>query len=64
MDNKDKDKKLGYVSENLAVPEIHVDNHEEEDDVDNDDGSGIVYDNLAFPEIKIHNKNKDKKEKK
>ncbi|MCQ2496524.1 MAG: hypothetical protein MJ131_08030 [Lachnospiraceae bacterium] len=51
MENK---KKLDFHTDNLAVPEITVD---EEDasvsDSDEDNENDVVYDNLAFPEIHI-----------
>ena len=53
---KDKKHKIDYFSENLAVPEIHVDSADEASDNDIDE---MVFDNLAIPEIKIrHKKNK------
>lgn len=59
---KDKKHKIDYFSENLAVPEIHVDSADEASDNDTDDNDSVdemVFDNLAIPEIKIrHKKNK------
>lgn len=48
---KDKKMHLTFEAENLAVPEIHT--NEAEDDKNNAEksDSGIVYDNLAMPEI-------------
>ena len=52
---KDKKHKIDYFSENLAVPEIHVESADEA----SDNGDEMVFDNLAIPEIKIrHKKNK------
>ncbi len=53
---KDKKHKLEFFSENLAVPEVHVDDPEndkpEEDDELHSEGE-FVYDNLAVPEINL-----------
>lgn len=57
-----KKKILGYFSENLAVPEIHVDNSvktEENENEEQDNGSEVVFDNLAVPEIKFHHRHKN-----
>lgn len=62
MKNKsDKNQKLDYFSENLAVPEVHVNNSGELPDSPEAENSKdeVVFENLAFPEIKIHRK-KDK----
>ena len=53
---KDKKQKLGFLSENLAVPEIHVDTPKnampaEDDEIDSK--GEFVYDNLAIPEINL-----------
>ena len=48
---KDKKHKIDYFSENLAVPEIHVDSADEASDNDiddNDSGDEMVFDNLAI----------------
>lgn len=53
---KDKKQKLEFFTENLAVPEVHVDvpenNVPEGDDELHSDGE-FVYDNLAIPEINL-----------
>lgn len=59
----DKKHKIDYFSENLAVPEIHVDSDDEQDDSaadENDSGGEMIFDNLAIPEIKIRRKKTDK----
>ena len=55
---KDKNQKLDYFSENLAVPEVHVNDQDNvTDTVENEDTKDeVVCENLAFPEIKIHKK--------
>ena len=48
---KDKKHKIDYFSENLAVPEIHVDSADEASDNDiddNDSGDEMMFDNLAI----------------
>ena len=42
-------------TENLAVPEVHID---KEETTDTDDTETITYDNVAVPEIHIKRKNK------
>ncbi len=57
MKNKnDKNQKLDYFSENLAVPEVHVGGSGDADEAPEDDSGRdeVVFENLAFPEIKIH----------
>ncbi|WP_294408855.1 hypothetical protein [uncultured Ruminococcus sp.] len=54
---KGKNKHLDYSTENLAFPEVHIDNDtkEETDKSEADDktsGGDMVFDNLAIPEIK------------
>ena len=44
-------------TENLAVPEVHIDKDVEEA-TDTDDTETITYDNVAVPEIHIKRKNK------
>ncbi len=63
MKDKDKNRKLDYFSENLAVPEIHVDTlkHSAENDEEQDSGSDVIFENLAIPEVKLKNPAKHKK---
>lgn len=56
-----KNKHLDCYTDNLAFPEVHVEDVKtEHDENENDDGSGVVFDNLAIPEIKINPKKKKK----
>lgn len=45
-------------TENLAVPEVHIDKEDVEEATDTDDTETITYDNVAVPEIHIKRKNK------
>ena len=40
-------------TENLAVPEVHIDKEDVEETTDTDDTETITYDNVAVPEIHI-----------
>lgn len=64
MDKKKKTN-LKIETENLAVPEIHVDDEElfEDDDLTKG-GNGILYENLAVPEIIIKPTKKSGNDKK
>ena len=56
-----KNKHLDCYTDNLAFPEVHVEDVKtEHDENENDDGSGVIFDNLAIPEIKINPKTKKK----
>lgn len=55
MKNREK-MHLTFESENLAVPEIHTNEDEEEKDTNDSEESRVVYDNLAMPEIIIRHK--------
>lgn len=56
-----KNKHLDCYTDNLAFPEVHVEDVKtEHDENENDDGSGVIFDNLAIPEIKINPKKKKK----
>ena len=44
-------------TENLAVPEVHIDKEDVEETTDTDDTETITYDNVAVPEIHIKRKN-------
>lgn len=56
-----KNKHLDCYTDNLAFPEVHVEDVKtENDENENDDGSGVIFDNLAIPEIKINTKKKKK----
>ena len=56
-----KNKHLDCYTDNLAFPEVHVEDVKtEHDETENDDGSGVIFDNLAIPEIKINPKKKKK----
>lgn len=41
-------------TENLAVPEVHIDKEDVEETTDTDDTETITYDNVAVPEIHIN----------
>lgn len=52
-----KNKHLDCYTDNLAFPEVHVEDVKtEHDENENDDESGVIFDNLAIPEIKIKSK--------
>jgi len=55
MKNREK-MHLTFESENLAVPEIHTNEDEEEKDINDSEENRVVYDNLAMPEIIIRHK--------
>lgn len=56
-----KNKHLDCYTDNLAFPEVHVEDVKtEHDENENDDGPGVIFDNLAIPEIKINPKKKKK----
>lgn len=56
-----KNKHLDCYTDNLAFPEVHVEDVKtEHDENENDDGSDVIFDNLAIPEIKINPKKKKK----
>ena len=61
MDKKKKTN-LKIETENLAVPEIHVDDEELSDLAESD--NGILYENLAVPEIIIKPTKKSGNDKK
>ena len=63
--NKKKKTNLKLETENLSVPEIHVDDEElsEDDDLAESD-NGILYENLAVPEIIIKPTKKSGNDKK
>ena len=63
MKDKDKNRKLDYFSENLAVPEIHVDTlkNTAENDEEPNIGGEVIFENLAVPEVKLKNPFKKKK---
>ena len=58
---QEKNQKLDYLSENLAVPEVHVNNNDSVQDTaePGDSRDEVVFENLAFPEVKIHKKRKN-----
>lgn len=62
MKDKDKNRKLDYFSENLAVPEIHVDTlkYSAANDEEQDSSGDVVFENLAIPEVKLKNPAKHK----
>mgnify|MGYP006939731604 CR=1 FL=1 len=56
-----KNKHLDCYTDNLAFPEVHVEDVKtENDETENDDETGVVFDNLAIPEIKINPRKKKK----
>lgn len=56
-----KNKHLDCYTDNLAFPEVHVEDVKtEHDENENDDESGVIFDNLAIPEIKINPQKKKK----
>ena len=54
-------------SENLAVPEVHVERGNDASDAEKEEGSqseketeeSITYDNVAIPEIHVHHQKKE-----
>lgn len=49
-----KNKHLDCYTDNLAFPEVHVEDVKtENDENENNNESGVIFDNLAIPEIKI-----------
>ncbi len=58
---KKKNKHLDCYTDNLAFPEVHVEDVKtENDDNENNSESGVIFDNLAIPEIKIKSKKREK----
>ena len=52
-----KNKHLDCYTDNLAFPEVHVEDVKtENDENENNSESGVIFDNLAIPEIKIQPK--------
>ena len=52
-----KNKHLDCYTDNLAFPEVHVEDVKtENDENENNNESGVIFDNLAIPEIKIKSK--------
>lgn len=55
-----KREKLNYASENLAFPEVHIADGEDEEPAEQqppaEEESGVVFENLAVPEIKLPHK--------
>lgn len=48
-----KNKHLDCYTDNLAFPEVHVEDVKtENDENENNSESGVIFDNLAIPEIK------------
>lgn len=60
-----KNKHLDCYTDNLAFPEVHVEDVKtENDENENNSESGVIFDNLAIPEIKIKSKKgKDSKKR-
>ena len=57
-----KNKHLDCYTDNLAFPEVHVEDVKtENDENENNSESGVIFDNLAIPEIKSPRKGKDNK---
>ena len=51
---KKKNKHIDCYTDNLAFPEVHVEDVKtENDENENNSESGVIFDNLAIPEIKI-----------
>ncbi len=52
---EEKAHKLEYHSENLAVPEVHVDPNGsyDDEDIEPENGGEMIFENLAVPEIKL-----------
>ena len=49
---KKKNKHLDCYTDNLAFPEVHVEDVKtENDENENNSESGVIFDNLAIPEI-------------
>lgn len=56
-----KNKHLDCYTDNLAFPEVHVEDVKtENDENENNSESGVIFDNLAIPEIKIKSKKRKK----
>lgn len=56
-----KNKHLDCYTDNLAFPEVHVEDVKtENDETESDDETGVIFDNLAIPEIKINPRKKKK----
>ena len=54
-----KNKHLDCYTDNLAFPEVHVEDVKtENDENENNSESGVIFDNLAIPEIKVQEKEK------
>lgn len=52
-----KNKHLDCYTDNLAFPEVHVEDVKtENDENENNSESGVIFDNLAIPEIKKKSK--------
>lgn len=49
-----KQKHITFDSDNLAVPEVHIDNKQDDFDEDEYEDDEIDFENKAIPEIKIH----------
>ena len=60
-----KNKHLDCYTDNLAFPEVHVEDVKtENDENENNNESGVIFDNLAIPEIKNKVQEKEKITKK
>lgn len=60
-----KNKHLDCYTDNLAFPEVHVEDVKtENDENENNNESGVIFDNLAIPEIKIKSKKRKREQKK
>lgn len=56
-----KNKHLDCYTDNLAFPEVHVEDVKtENDENENNSESGVIFDNLAIPEIKKKVQEKEK----
>ncbi len=56
-----KNKHLDCYTDNLAFPEVHVEDVKtENDENENNNESGVIFDNLAIPEIKNKVQEKEK----
>ena len=59
-----KNKHLDCYTDNLAFPEVHVEDVKtENDENENNSESGVIFDNLAIPEIKIKSKKRKRYQK-
>ena len=57
-----KNKHLDCYTDNLAFPEVHVEDVKtENDENENNSESGVIFDNLAIPEIKIKSKKRKRR---